>query len=84
MAFPFIYIAIIFGWTLLIIAYFSEDYAIAIMSGFFLMILGITILTNGIEGIYSWSNFAVETFGIIHIAVGGIVAISKGIELIKS
>lgn len=81
MAFPFIYIGIFFGWVLLLIGIQYESYAITILSAFFLMVLGFPILTGGIEGLY---NIAIEALGIIHIAVGGYVGISKGIEFINN
>lgn len=84
MAFPFIYVAIIFGWILLVLGFYYKNYAITLISSFFIMIIGIHILVSGIEGLYSWSNLAIEGMGFAHIGIGAIVSFTKGIEFIQA
>ncbi len=80
MVFPFIYIAIFIGWFLLALGIHLENYPITILAAFFIMVIGFPILTDGIEGLY---NIAVEGLGLIHIAVGGYVGITKGIDFMS-
>mgnify|MGYP001616292631 CR=1 FL=1 len=79
-AFPFVYIAMLMAWIILLIGIYNRDYTITEISSLFIIIIGIYILVNGIEGMY---NIAIEGIGILHIAVGGYYAVTKGIELIE-
>lgn len=64
---PFVYLAVIIVWIIIIFAFMIDDWAIKSLASLFLMIIGIFVMINGIEGI---TNIAVVGFGIIHTAVG--------------
>ena len=79
---PYIYLAILVAWAILIFGFVYKDYAITSISSMFLMVLGVYMLSYGIEGI-SRSHLAVLAFGFTHIGVGAYVLIRGAYELYK-
>lgn len=80
MAIPFIYIAMIMGWVLLIVGYVFREYVLVMIPAFFLTVIGIYIIVNGIGSIENWVT---NIMGIIHIAIAGYLLVSKGIGFIQ-
>ena len=80
MAIPFIYIAMIMGWTLLIVGYIFKEYVLVMIPSFFLIVIGIFVTVNGVGSI---SNYVTDALALLHIAVGGFVLVSKGIGFVN-
>ena len=79
---PFIYLAILIAWTILIVGFVFKDYAISALGSIFLMSLGVYILINGIET-FANNHIAILTLGFVHIGVGAYVFIRGAYELYK-
>lgn len=77
---PFIYISLLIAWVTLIVGYIIEDWIFKSLVSIFFMTAGVFILINGIEGI---SNLAVDTFGIIHIAIGFYIIVTESFNMYK-
>ncbi len=77
---PFIYVALLITWVVMIVGYIIRDWIIKSIVSIFFMTVGVFILINGIEGI---SNLAVDALGITHIAIGFYVIVTESYELYK-
>ncbi len=80
MALEFIYIAIIIAGIFLALGLIYQDHLLMTIAGFFIMILGIFIFTDGVA---SLNNFVTEALSVIFIAVGGYFTITQGIRFIQ-
>jgi membrane-bound ClpP family serine protease len=76
----FIYLLIIIAWALLIMGFLSKDYAIAALASFLMMVLGVDIAANGIDGL---NNLATQGFAVISICLGTYVLIRGAIDTFK-
>ena len=77
---PFIYLAIIISWSMLVLAFAIDDWVMKSLVSIFFMVLGVEIMINGIEGLI---NIAVTAFGIVHFAVGGFIILAETYEFYK-
>lgn len=80
MILPFIYLAFIIGWIILIFAYYIQDWTIKSIVSLFFMVLGTYTLINGIEGI---NNIATIALASIHTVVGFYIIATESYELYK-
>ena len=76
----FIYIATVLMFILLLIAFAFRIYALGALSSFGLMVLGIFILSEGIEGI---TQHIAISLGVIFICIGAFIIIKGSIELLE-
>lgn len=81
MILPFIYLAFILGWVILLFAYLIDDWPIKGIMSFYFMVLGVNVFINGIEGL---DNLAVVAFGAVHVVVGGYIIITESFKLYEN
>jgi len=80
MILPFIYLAFILGWVILLFAYFIDDWTIKSILSFYFMVLGADVLIRGIDGI---TNISVVAFGAVHIGVAFYIIATESFKLYK-
>jgi len=73
-------IIILMTWGFLIFGFIKKDYTISAISGFMLMTIGVGIIIYGISEV---PPFIIQTFGIIHIAMGFYILTRGGWETYK-
>ena len=70
--FPIMYFLIILAFSILVIGYKFDNILIKTMAAFMLMVLGVSITINGINGINDW---VIRAVGIILISIGVYIGI---------
>ena len=77
---PFVYLAFMIGWALMIFGYYIKDYIIKSLGSFYFMVLGVYVLIYGIEGI---TNVAIVGLGAIHVGIGFYIIFTESLEQYK-
>lgn len=77
---PFEYLIILVLFGLLCLGYYVKEYAFGAIAAMGLMVMGIYITMNGLEGII---NFLTQTLALIFIATGAYVFVQGGLEKLK-
>ena len=76
----FIFFISIVAYLLLFFSIFIESYPLGAISAMAIMIVGVSVLSNGIAGI---DNLLTLSFGTISFCIGGYVLVLVGLEQIK-
>ena len=79
---PYIYLAILVAWIILVIGFVYKDYAITALGSILILVLGVYMLIYGINGV-SNSSLEVMAFGFTHIGIGAYIFIRGAYELYK-
>jgi len=80
MVVSFIFVAAIIAYFSLVLSFILEDYPIAMLSSFGIMIIGIYIAIYNVESI---NNVLTQAFAIISMGLGAYVLINGSVEKIK-
>ena len=77
---PFIFVITAIAFILLIISFIFRIYSLGMISSMALIVIGVYIGINGMEGI---NNFLVQSLAIICIALGAYVFINGSLQKIQ-
>jgi|TARA_R100000501_G_C2621742_1_gene114973 hypothetical protein len=71
---PYEYVLITVAWAALFVGMFLRDYTLKMLTAIFILVLGIVIIADGINGIV---NFTTEVFGILHLGIAFYVLVTS-------
>lgn len=78
---PFIYLLVLIAWAILIVGFFVKDFPTTAIASIFLMVLGVYIAINGLQGI---NNLGTQALAVIHIGLGFYVLVRGSFETYKN
>lgn len=78
---PAIYLWIILALVLLLLGFYLNIWFLSVIAGIFLMVLGVYIAGNGIDG---FNNLVTKSIWVIFVGLGGYIAVKSSLDVIEA